>query len=77
MNKEIQEILKTTKVLQDKLETLMNIQQTAINSLPETEKMKLAFFDREVQEMKTALQEGDMSKIQTFLTKYADNSTKH
>jgi len=77
MNKEIQELLRTTKVLQDKLDSLMRIQQSAIDGLPEAEKAKLSFFDRDVQEMKNALRERDMDKIQTFLTKYADNSPKH
>lgn len=77
MNKEIQELLKTTKVMQEKLDSLMKIQQSAIDGLPEEEKAKLSFFERDVHAMKDALRNGDMSKIQTFLTKYADNSTKH
>jgi hypothetical protein len=77
MSKEINDLLKTTRELESKLDNLMKIQQRSIDSLPEHERMKLSFFERDVQEMKKALQNGDMSKIQTYLTKYADNSSKH
>jgi hypothetical protein len=76
MSKEINELLNTTKKLQENLDGIMKLQQNAINKLPEEERIKLSFFERDIIEMKNALRNGDLSKIQTYLTKYADNSTK-
>lgn len=76
-NEAINDLLKTTKQLEGKIDEILKLQQTAINSLPEEERVKLAFVDRDVQDMKKALHERDLSKIQTYLDKYASHSTKH
>lgn len=77
MNNQIEDLLKTANQLEGKIDELLRLQQSAIDALPEQEKMKLSFVDRDVQEMKKALRERDMNKIQTYLDRYAGNSTKH
>jgi len=76
-SKDTNEALKTIKDLSEKLNSLLDQQSKVINSLPESERAKVAFVVTDIEAIKKAIQNGDSQVIDKYLQKYARTNTIH
>jgi heme oxygenase len=71
----LNEALKTIKDLSNKLDSLFEAQNRAINALPKSEREKLSFISSDIEALKKGLKNGDSELINTYLSKYARINT--
>lgn len=78
MNNEqqIQDTLKLANELSGKLDQLMNQTNSVLQGLPVEEQGKLAFISQDINGIMKAVRNGDMSKMNDYINKYADSSKR-
>jgi hypothetical protein len=69
----LKEMISQVKTDMDKL---INITDTAINSLPEEERKKVSPIQRDIHSVLDAVKKGDTSKINEISKKYAGSNNK-
>ena len=71
MDNQQHEALKLVGELSGKMEQLLDISKGIINELPEEEKSKLAFVNKDISQIKKCVKDGDFSGLEQLTKKYA------
>ena len=73
---EIKNAIKLANDLQGKLDSLIKATNKSLEALEPAEQSKLAFVSQDINAIMKAAKNGDLTQLQSYLSKYADSSNK-